>query len=164
MLVSNYSVFFRLTQYFRRYTQEPIGVVLGIDTLLGVLDEKYYDNLPGGILESIGRLFRQDVRLYVYPMHRAALAAYGATLPAATAGHDLVTAAELPLAAHLRHLYAHLMENRHVVGVTDYDPAALAIPSRDVLRRIQTADPSWALLVPPEAAALIRERHLFGCR
>ncbi len=164
VLVSNYSVFFRLTQYFRRYTQAPIGVVLGIDTLLGVLDEKYYDNLPGGILESIGRLFRQDVRLYVYPMHRAALAAYGATLPAAAAGRDIVTAAELPLPSHLRHLYAHLLENRHVVGVTDYDPAALAVPSRDVLRRIQTADPSWALLVPPEAAALIRDRHLFGCR
>jgi len=82
----------------------------------------------------------------------------------AAAGHDIVTAAELPIAAHLRHLYTHLLENRHVVGVTDHDPAALAVPSRDVLRRIQTADPSWALLVPPEAAALIRDRHLFGCR
>ena len=163
VLVSNYSVFFRLTQYFRRYTQEPIGVVLGIDTLLGVLDEKYYDNLPGGILESIGRLFRQDVRLYVYPMHRAALAAYGATLPCAISGGDIVTAANLPVAPHLHHLYAHLLENRHVVGVSDYDPAALAIPSRDVLRRIQAADPSWAHLVPAEAAALIRTRHLFGC-
>ncbi len=163
VLVSNYSVFFRLTQYFRRYTQEPIGVVLGINTLLGVLDEKYYENLPGGILESIGRLFREAVRLYVYPMHRDALAAYCDLPPPADGAGAIYTAANLQVAPHLRHLYAHLLENRHVVGVTNYDPVALAIPSRDILRRIQTADPSWNLLVPPAAAELIRARRLFGC-
>lgn len=161
VLVSNYSVFFRLTQYFRRYTQEPIGVVLGIDTLLGVLDEKYYENLPGGILESIGRLFRQAVRLYVYPMHKDALAAYCELPPPRGAG-DIYTAANLQVAPHLRHLYAHLIENRHVVGVTNYDPVALAIPSRDVLRRIQKGEPGWDLLIPAEAAALIHSRRLFG--
>ncbi len=163
VLVSNYSVFFRLTQYFRRYTQEPIGVVLGINTLLGVLDEKYYENLPGGILESIGRLFRQNVRLYVYPMHQDALAAYCELPPPADGAGAIYTAANLQIVPHLRHLYAHLLENRHVVGVTNYDPVALAIPSRDILRRIQVADPSWALLVPPAAADLIRARRLFGC-
>ncbi len=163
VLVSNYSVFFRLTQYFRRYTQEPIGVVLGINTLLDVLDEKYYENLPGGILEAIGRLFRQDVRLYVYPMHRDALAAYCSLPPIAAGQGDIYTAANVQVAAHLRHLYAHLLENQHVVGVVDYDPAALAIPSRDVIRRIQALDPSWSMLVPPAAAELIRSRRLFGC-
>ena len=161
VLVSNYSVFFRLTQYFRRYSQEPIGVVLGINTLLGVLDEQYYANLPGGILEAIGRLFREAVRLYVYPMHRDALASY-CELPD-PAGTAIYTAENLQVAQHLHHLYAHLLANRHIVGVTDYDLSALAIPSRDILRRIQAGTPGWELLMPPEAAALIRSRRLFGC-
>ncbi|HLP03442.1 MAG TPA: TonB-dependent receptor [Opitutaceae bacterium] len=162
VLVSNYALYFRLIQYFRRYTQEPIGVVLGINALLGVLDEKYYEDLPGGILESIGRLFREAVRLYVYPMHKDALAFYCELPPPAGTG-DIYTSANLQVAPHLRHLYAHLLENRHVVGVTNYDPVALAIPSRDIVRRIHNSDPGWDLLVPPEAVALIRQRHLFGC-
>jgi hypothetical protein len=161
VLVSNYSVFFRLTQYFRRYSQEPIGVVLGINTLLGVLDEQYYANLPGGILEAIGRLFREEVRLYVYPMHRDALASYCLLPP--LAGTSIYTAENLQVAPHLHHLYAHLLANRHIVSVSHYDPSAMAIPSRDILRRIQAGTPGWELLVPPEAAALIRARSLFGC-
>jgi hypothetical protein len=163
ILVSNYSVFFRLTQYFRRYTAEPIGVVLGINTLLGVLDEKYYENLPGGILEAIGRLFRENVQLLVYPMHRNTLASYCPPPPAAPGTGDIYTAGNLQVSPHLRHLYAHLLENRHVVGVDHHDPTALAIPSRDILRRIQTGDPGWDMLVPTAVAELIRSRRLFGC-
>jgi hypothetical protein len=59
VLISNYSEYFRLTSYFRRYTREMIGVAMGINDLVEIFNEKYYENLPGGILESFGRLFRQ---------------------------------------------------------------------------------------------------------
>ena len=72
VLISNYSEYYRLTSYFRRYTKEMIGVAVGINNLLEIFNEKYYDNLEGGILESFGRLFRNAVKLYVYPMSREA--------------------------------------------------------------------------------------------
>ncbi len=62
VLTSNYSEYYRLTSYFRRYTEEIIGVTMGINNLLDVFTEKYYENLPGGILESFDRLFRNAVR------------------------------------------------------------------------------------------------------
>ena len=36
VLISNYSEFFRLTSYFRRYTKEKIGVAMGINNLLEI--------------------------------------------------------------------------------------------------------------------------------
>src|ERR1700734_3336458 len=76
VLISNYSEYYRLTSYFRRYTKEMIGVAVGINNLLEIFNEKYYENLEGGILESFGRLFRNAVKLYVYPMSGEAYGRY----------------------------------------------------------------------------------------
>ena len=71
VLISNYPEYYRLTTYFRRYSNEMIGVSMGVNNLLEIFNEKYYEELPGGILESFGRMFRNAVRLYVYPMRRS---------------------------------------------------------------------------------------------
>ncbi len=76
VLISNYSEYYRLTSYFRRYTKEMIGVAMGINNLLEIFNEKYYENLEGGILESFGRLFRNSVKLYIYPMRKEAYEMY----------------------------------------------------------------------------------------
>jgi hypothetical protein len=68
VLISNYQEYYRLTSYFRRYTKEMIGVAMGVNNVQEVFDEKYYSNLEGGILEAFGRMFRNSVKLYVYPM------------------------------------------------------------------------------------------------
>jgi hypothetical protein len=75
-MISNYSEYYRLTSYFRRYTKEMIGVAMGINNLLEIFNEKYYENLEGGILESFGRLFRHSVKLYIYPMRQEAYDRY----------------------------------------------------------------------------------------
>jgi hypothetical protein len=41
---------------------------MGVANLLDLFNEKYYTELEGGILESFGRLFTKDLRLYVYPL------------------------------------------------------------------------------------------------
>ena len=68
VLISDYFEYYRLANYLRRYTKMPIGITMGIPSLIELFDEKYYDHLEGGILESFGRLFKNDLRLYVYPM------------------------------------------------------------------------------------------------
>lgn len=77
VLLSNYPEHFRLAAYLRRYTRSMIGMVLGINNLVEIFNEKYYENLEGGILESFGRLFKNTVKLYVYPMPREGLVHYG---------------------------------------------------------------------------------------
>ena len=35
-----------------------------------LFDEEYYADLPGGFLKNFGRLFKNDLKIYVYPLQR----------------------------------------------------------------------------------------------
>ena len=65
---------------------------------------------------------------------------------------------------HLRNLYAHLLENHYIAPIVGFDATIMDIFSRDVLNKIQTGEPGWEHMVPEKAAAVIKERHLFGCK
>ncbi len=59
VLISNFLRYHRLLTYLWRYTQRPIGLPLGLVRLRDIMDEKFYTDLPGGVLESLGQLFSQ---------------------------------------------------------------------------------------------------------
>ncbi|HTB64280.1 MAG TPA: TonB-dependent receptor [Opitutales bacterium] len=176
VLISNYSEFFRLTDYFRRFTKKMVGIALGINNLLEVFNEQYYDNLAGGILEACGRLFKENTRMYVYPMKGSGYNRYlseqagnatatggppapqGMPIP----GDWLITAQNLQVKIHLRNLYAYLLENHYIEPLLGFHSENLGIFSRDVLKKISDGDPSWEKLVPAQAAVIIKDRHLWG--
>jgi hypothetical protein len=173
VLISNYREFYRLTSYFRRYTKQLVGVVMGINNLLEVFNERYYENLDGGILESFGRLFKANTKLYVYPMRKSAFdrycqgGGYSPTPALGTSSHPLandvwINATNLQVELHLRNLYAHLLENHYLAQIVGFDPGAMNIFSRDILGKIHTGQTGWESAVPAKVAALIKERHLFG--
>lgn len=151
VLISNYAEHHRLAAYLRGYTKKMIGIVLGIPTLREIFDEKYYTDLDGGILESFGRLFKNDLRLYVYPQQDPGT-------------QMLITANNLSVVPHLRHLYNHLLENHFLEALHTYDPSCLPITSADVIEKIHAKDDSWQQLVPTEVARLIKERKLFNAQ
>jgi len=168
VLISNHLEYHRLTAYFRRYTKETVGVAMGINNLRELFNEKWSENLPGGILESFGRLFRHAVKLYIYPMradtYRRFMEARGVKLGEAPPAGDVIGVANMPIPAHLHHLYTHLVENRNIVPITGYDPAVMPVLADDVRRLIKQADPAWTRMVPEKVAAMIRQRGLFGSR
>src|SRR5437762_1890089 len=110
VLISNYARYFRLASYLSQYTKKMIGVVMGVPSLREVFEEKYYTDLEGGILEAFGRLFKNDLRLYVYPFQDP------------TTG-SIITAGNLRVAPHLRHLYSYLLENQFIQSIQDYNDA-----------------------------------------
>ena len=149
VLISNYAEYHRLAAYLFQQTKKMIGIVMGVPTLLQIFDEKYYTDLEGGILESFGRLFKNDLKFYAYPLLE-------------NETNSLITADNLRVAPHLRHLYSYLIENRLIESIRDYDKKCLTTFSRDVLKRIQSGDSSWETTVPPEVAAIIKKRKLLG--
>jgi hypothetical protein len=149
VLISNYGAYFRLAGYLFRYTKKNIGIVMGVPSLREIFDEKYYTDLEGGILESFGRLFKNDLRLYVYPLRDAATG-------------SVITARNVRVAPHLQHLYAYLLENNYIQPIRDYRPEYLPIFSRDVLAMIKSGEAGWENMVPPQVAKIIRERKLLG--
>lgn len=176
VLISNYFEFYRLTSYFRRFTKEMIGVCMGINNLLEVFNEKYYTHLEGGILESFGRLFRNAVKLYVYPMKQRAYQRY-LTLVAESEGVEepargsvsgsladsmLITCNNLRVDSRISNLYLHLLENGYIDHIRGIDESLLDIFSRDILASIAEGSEAWEKMVPEEAAAVIKRRQLFG--
>ncbi len=149
VLISNYGEYYRLAAHLFRYTKKMVGFVMGVPSLREIFEEKYYTSLDGGILESFGRLFKNDLKLYVYPLREKRNGA-------------LITAQNLQVATNLTHLYAHLLENRFIAPLRGYDPDCLSIFSRDVLAKIQSGAVGWEKQVPSQVAAIIKERRLFG--
>jgi hypothetical protein len=168
VLISNYSEYYRLTSYFRRYTKEMIGVAMGINNLLEIFNEKYYDNLEGGILESFGRLFRNAVKLYIYPMREQTYERYivdsnGTGTPVQSfASSVLINAKNLRIVDHLSSLYTHLLDNHYIESIVGCDTSILNILSRDVLDKIKHNDLLWETMVPVPVADAIKRRGLFG--
>lgn len=65
MLVSNFFHYYKLANYLRRSTKERIIITMGIPALSELFNEQYYKDLPGGILESFGRLLSFNLKLCV---------------------------------------------------------------------------------------------------
>jgi hypothetical protein len=151
VLISDYFEYYRLAAYLARYTKEKIGITMGAGSLCELFDEKYYALLDGGILESFGRLFKNDLKLYIYPLLDRQSGA-------------MTTVENLQVAPELRNLYEYLVGRGCIEQLDNYNPAYLSIFSRDVIGQIKAGDPSWSDHVPSEVADVIRHRGFFGHR
>jgi hypothetical protein len=149
VLISDYGEYYRLAGYLFRYTKKKIGIAMGIPSLREIFDEKYYADLEGGILESFGRLFKNALKLYVYPRQDPTTGA-------------LLTATNLQVAPRLRHLFAYLMENGGIEDLYCTEGRYQPLSSQEVLNKITARDPAWETMVPPAVARMIQERKLFG--
>lgn len=148
VLISNYGECYRLAQYLFRFTDKPIALAMGVPLLKRIFRESYYQDLPGGILESFGRLFKNDLRFYVCPMHDSE-------------SGKLQSVANLKVASHLQHLYKHLLDNGFVRSLDLAENKHLEIYSHEVLEMIRNNDQSWCSQVPDDLAKVISDKHLF---
>ena len=148
VLISNYTRFDAVTGYLRKSTKNWIGMAVGIPTLIELFDEKYYADLPGGVLQGCGELFQGRVKLLVYP----------------TRGSDgqISTADSIAVPAPQRKLYDYLRETGSIEPIRDYDAAQLHITPAVVLQRLRSGDPAWREMVPSQVAAMIEQRGLFA--
>ena len=151
VMISDYFEYYRLAAYLSRHTKNKIGITMGAASLVELFDEKYYTELDGGILESFGRLFKNDLKLYIYPL-----------LDRDTG--ELTTVENLKVADEIRTLYRYLVDKGEIEQLDNVNQEHLSTFSREVLRLIQTNDPSWKQHVPAKVAEIIAERGFFGCR
>ncbi|HVJ83579.1 MAG TPA: TonB-dependent receptor [Planctomycetia bacterium] len=149
VLISDYSEYYRLAAYLRAFNPRALALVMGRPSLSELFEPKYYEHLDGGILESFGRLFQRDLKLYVYP-----------SLDRETG--EIKTAELLELSPDLQQLYEYLQIKDWIVSLQDYKREYLTIWSREVLKRIEKSESGWEESVPDEVAEIIKQRGLFG--
>ncbi len=81
VVVTNYPVGYHVLDYLRRYTAEPIAVIVWISMFLKIMEDQVLPALPGIVLEYFGRLLLTDVTVYVAPMSKESLVAALGGLP-----------------------------------------------------------------------------------
>jgi hypothetical protein len=148
VMISDYQKYYKLTSYISKITQGKIGIILGVASLQKLFDETYYQELTGGILEAFGNLFKNNVKLFVYPSYRPN-------------SHDIFTHAELSLSSHLTHLYKYLYETHRISGLEPINAKHLDIISDDVLQMIREGVQDWEQKVPDKVWKAIKDKKLF---
>jgi hypothetical protein len=112
---------YRLIEYVRRYTKEPMRFAGGASTIVEIFQTNNAARI-GGLLEALGRLLAENVRIYVFPMpatiFRQRLADVGLDAQLFFAGGDgPVTARQIRIPPPIDHLYTYLLESGWVLPV-----------------------------------------------
>jgi len=151
VMVSSYHYYFRLVSYLTPYARDKkIGIALGVHNLEKVFDEKYYEDLKGGIMESFGVLFGANVKMYVYPSK------------VRTKG-ELYSCRNFMLPKEeLYFLYQYIFSSNKIEDIRDVHADLLHITSDDVLAMIKAGEIGWEEMVPPEVEKAVKRQGLFG--
>jgi hypothetical protein len=148
VMISDYTRYFKLREYFRQYTKMEIGIVVGMINLKQIFDEDSYRGVEGGILEGFGKLFPDNTRMFIYPE----LNPEG----------EIREFSSLKVQEHLRFLYRHLLENDFLTGLETSDIDLFNIYSRDILKQLKSGRGDWENQVPKLVAEQIIEHGFFG--
>ena len=148
VMISNFREFYKLANYMSGFMkQKQLGIILGSVTLDKVFDNKYYNDLRGGILEAFGSLFGSNVKLYIYP-----------TLDGKGGLH---TSETFRVPVSLAGIYQYLKDNGKIVDLHGADTKILHIISDQVLDLIHSAEEGWEEMVPETVADIIKGKCLF---
>lgn len=129
--------------------EKKMGVILGIYNLHSIFDERYYDNLPGGLLEAFGKGFGHNVKLFVYP-----------AIDVETG--ELYSLQNLSIPKNLNGLLQYMKDNNKLEAIEEYNPKLLSIMSDDVLSKIKANATNWEEDVPEQVVKAIKFYELFG--
>jgi len=148
VMISNFQEYYKVVEYFSKYTKERMGLAMGVNNLVDIFDQKYYRHLSGGILEAFGKLFFKDLRVYLYPYKDPETG-------------EVITSENLRVHPRMKELYKFFKNNGRVVDIENYDPDVLGIFSREVLAMIAHGEDGWEDKLPESTAKMIREQNLF---
>ncbi len=149
VMVSDFREYYKLVDFFSMFKLKKLRVVVGVPTLEKIVDKMYYTDLRGGILEALGKLFPENMKLYIYPTARRD-------------SKELVTSDSIRMEKDVALLFEYLRMNRFILDIPGRISNDMQIKSHEVLEMLQQGDPRWEEYVPPAIASRIREKKLFG--
>jgi len=156
VMVSNFREYYRLVGYFSQFKINRLRIVIGVPTFYDVLDQKYYKHMKGGLLEALGKLFVDNMKLYVYPAYSAV------SMKDHKKGIKLITTQNLQLEDDVNDVFKYLCKNRKIIDIKDVNKSRLYINSRNVLKMIKDNKPGWEEMVPRYIEEQVKTKKLFG--
>ena len=147
VMITNFQEYYKLSEYFNKYTDKKIVLTMGVDNLIQVFEENYYSDLKGGILEAFGNLFSKNVTVLLYPMKK---------------NGKLINSNNLQVDIKMKNLYKFFKDSEKILDIKDYNKKLLKIFSWKVLEKIKNGDDDWENDIPINVSKLIKKKKLFG--
>lgn len=147
VLITNFPQYYKLVSYFFDLKATHIALILGGYNFKQIFDESYIQE-AGGVFAALGQLFKERVKVYVYPYRNEQ-------------NGESIDLENLDIPKHWAYLVTFLKENSSLLSLTNYDDSILHIFSRKVVKMIQEGEDGWQHMVPAPVAKMIQQRKLF---
>jgi hypothetical protein len=142
---------------------------LGLNNLADIFKEDYYSKLEGGILEAFGKLFKDNVKIYAYPIELKNFERYRMQMGIGDnveteldeTKDGLVTIENLLVASNLRNLYKYIRENGFLITIKNCDRANMNLFSRDIFELVCNRTEGWQENLPPCVSEMIEKKNLW---
>ena len=148
VMISNFKEYYRLVDYLSQYTKKQMALAMGVNSFVDVFDENYYKDISGGILEAFGKMFYNNLKVYLYPMKNDQ--------------GDIVTSNNLKLHPRMKDFYKFFKYNGKVVDIYDYELEYLDVFSREILKQIKNNEKGWDQHLPEGISEMIVKNKMFG--
>ena len=148
VMISNFSEYYKLVKYLTRYTKKQLGLTMGVTNLIEIFDEKYYDGVKGGILEAFGNIFKNNMKIYLYPVLDKQK-------------DTVIDSTNLKLEDNMKEFYKYFKVNDKIRDL-EFNKDYLNIFSKDVLKQIKNSTPGWEDKLPDGVSDMIIKKKMFG--
>ena len=148
VMISNFSEYYKLVKYLTRYTKKQLGLTMGVTNLIEIFDEKYYDGVKGGILEAFGNIFKNNMKIYLYPVLDKQK-------------DTVIDSTNLKLEDNMKEFYKYFKVNDKIRDL-EFNKDYLNIFSKDVLKQIKNNTSGWEDKLPEGVSDLIIKKKMFG--
>ena len=148
VMISNFSEYYKLVKYLTRYTKKQLGLTMGVTNLIEIFDEKYYDGVKGGILEAFGNIFKNNMKIYLYPVLDKQK-------------DTVIDSTNLKLEDNMKEFYKYFKVNDKIRDL-EFNKDYLNIYSKEVLKQIKNNTPGWEDKLPEGVSDLIIKKKMFG--
>ena len=127
VMISNFKEYYKLVDYLSQYTKKQMALSMGVNNFVEIFDEQYYQDLGGGILEAFGKMFYNNLKVYLYPMKDD--------------NGTVINSTNLKLHPRMKDFYKFFKYNGKVVDIFDFEEEYLNIFSRKILQQIRDGEP-----------------------
>ena len=150
VMISNFKKHYKVIEYLSQFTSNRMGLIIGVDSVIDMFEEKYYRNLNGGIMEAFGIIVTRDIKIYLYPYKP-------------NAESELLNSNNIPIHPRVKALYEYLYRNKRIEDI-NHNKDVLGIFSKEVFEKIKNCEEgTWEHMVPEGVDEIIKEKSLFGC-
>lgn len=149
VMISNIRRYFRLVEYFDQFKLRKLRFVMGTPTFMKVLEEDYYTDLRGGLLEAMGRFFIQNMKLYIYPS-------------VDSSKKKVIFPEDMDISSDAEHLLKYLESKDKILRLRSATQEYHSITNRVVEELIECGSPELGDYIPQKILEIILEKGLFG--